>query len=84
MNGDCGINPDFCQFNRVYLKYCDGNSFSGNRADPVYVAGPTSGKSPKPLYFRGRRILDAVLDTLAADYGLRTATDVLLTGCSAG
>ena len=38
----------------------------------------------KPLYFRGHRILKAVLSTLSAKYGLSAATEVLLTGCSAG
>ena len=37
------------------------------------------------LWFRGRRILDAVLETLRQpQYDLTKATDVLLTGCSAG
>eukprot|EP00854_Cymbomonas_tetramitiformis_P007035 gene7035-8391_t len=73
-------NPDFAGANHVYLKYCDGNSFSGDREKPVKTtAGVT-------LHFRGKRILDAVLDTLAMDptYNLSEASDVLLTGCSAG
>ena len=37
------------------------------------------------LWFRGRRILDAIMETLQQpQYGLAKATDVLLTGCSAG
>ena len=42
---------------RAFLRaarYCDGNSFSGNRDEPVMHNG-------KPLYFRGRRIIDTVL-----------------------
>ena len=39
------------------MPYCDGNSFSGNRDDAVVVNG-------KPLYFRGRRVMDAVLESL--------------------
>lgn len=35
MDSDCDNNPDFCNFNRVYMAYCDGNSFSGNRDQPV-------------------------------------------------
>jgi len=46
MSSDCKSNPDFCNYNRVHMVYCDGNSFSGNRDDPVNVNG-------KPLYFRG-------------------------------
>eukprot|EP00294_Goniomonas_avonlea_P008479 CAMPEP_0114555252 /NCGR_PEP_ID=MMETSP0114-20121206/8651_1 /TAXON_ID=31324 /ORGANISM="Goniomonas sp, Strain m" /LENGTH=419 /DNA_ID=CAMNT_0001740367 /DNA_START=11 /DNA_END=1270 /DNA_ORIENTATION=- len=76
MSSDCTINPDFCQFNRVHMAYCDGNSFSGNRDDPVEVNGTK-------LYFRGRRIIDAVFRTLYT-MGLAEAENVLLTGCSAG
>eukprot|EP00947_MAST-08B_sp_MAST-8B-sp1_P002126 g2126.t1 len=68
MSGDCDANPDFCNFNRVHLVYCDGNSFSGDRDDAVVVQG-------KPLFFRGRRILDAALETLVRDYGLGDATE---------
>lgn len=75
-------NPDFCNFNRVWLVYCDGNSFSGNRDEAVPVTG-LDGKV-KPLYFRGRRIIDETLKALAQDFGLSSAKNVLLTGCSAG
>jgi len=77
--GDPDLNPDFAGANHVYLKYCDGNSFSGNRSNVVNNTGT-------PLYFRGARIVDGLLDTLAdnATFGLVDATDVLLSGCSAG
>jgi hypothetical protein len=39
MSSDCTQNPLLCQYNRVYLAYCDGNSFASNRADPVNVTG---------------------------------------------
>lgn len=74
---DCSVNPDFCNFNRVYMAYCDGNSFSGNRDEPVMHNG-------KPLYFRGRRIIDTVLSYLTENHNLGAAENVLLTGCSAG
>lgn len=82
MSDDCTSNPDFCNFNRVHMVYCDGNSFSGNRDAPVVVKG-MDGKE-KPIYFRGRRIIDAILATLVSDHGLADANNVLLTGCSAG
>ncbi|CAE8642466.1 unnamed protein product [Polarella glacialis] len=83
MSGDCKVNPTFCNFNRVWLAYCDGNSFTGNRDQPVMVSA-NDGKPPKALYFRGRRILDAVLDTVFDEMGLGKAENVILTGCSAG
>jgi len=82
MSDDCKLNPDFCNVNRVVFKYCDGNSFSGNRDEPVKVTGPDG--VALPLYFRGKRIIDAVLDTLLEKMGLAEAEEVLLTGCSAG
>jgi len=48
---------------------------------PLLVTG-LNGKE-KPLYFRGRRILDAVLESLLV-LGLREAENVMLTGCSSG
>ena len=59
--------------------YCDGASFTGNRTDSVTVDG-------KPLYFRGRRIMDAILKRIfaAESIGAAGAENVLLTGCSSG
>jgi hypothetical protein len=82
LSDDCTKNPDFCNFNRVHMVYCDGNSFSGNRDDPVPVMG--GDKKMKNLYFRGRRIIDEILAALKKDHGLANAENVLLTGCSAG
>ena len=74
---DPAANPTFANANHVHLMYCDGGSFSGNKAEPVVVNGTT-------LYFRGKRILDAVLDYLNTNHGLAKATEVLLSGGSAG
>ena len=65
------MNPEFAQWNRVLLYYCDGASFSGDRADPVEVGGTQ-------IFFRGRRVLDALLDELLAPaFGLAAAEEVL-------
>ena len=77
MSGDCTVNPDYCNFNRVHMAYCDGNSFAGDATDPISVNG-------EEIYFRGRRIIDAVIQTLTEKYDFGSATEVLLTGCSAG
>eukprot|EP00462_Mataza_sp_D1_P017136 CAMPEP_0175152716 /NCGR_PEP_ID=MMETSP0087-20121206/19284_1 /TAXON_ID=136419 /ORGANISM="Unknown Unknown, Strain D1" /LENGTH=449 /DNA_ID=CAMNT_0016439211 /DNA_START=148 /DNA_END=1497 /DNA_ORIENTATION=+ len=82
LSSDCSKNPDFCNYNRVWLVYCDGNSFSGMRTDPLPVVG-TDGKV-KNLFFRGRYIIDETLKALNAHFGLGSADNVLLTGCSAG
>nr|CAB3495315.1 unnamed protein product [Digitaria exilis] len=68
------MNPDFYNWNRVKLRYCDGGSFSG---DSAYRNGSSV------LYFRGHRIWDAIITDLLQK-GLAKAEQVLLSGCSAG
>lgn len=79
MDSDPAINPDFANFNRVVLWYCDGASFSGMRRDPYFYK-----QENQLLYFRGRFVLDAILETLLSDHGLAKAAEVLVSGGSAG
>ncbi|XP_042476333.1 pectin acetylesterase 12-like [Macadamia integrifolia] len=65
-------NPDFFNWNRVKLRYCDGASFSGDSQDEA--AG---------LYFRGQRIWLAGMEDLMSK-GMQHAKQALLSGCSAG
>ena len=62
----------------VYAKYCDGGSFSGRVSNPPVVTGNVS------LFFRGRGILDGILDSLLDGRGMSQATELLYAGCSAG
>ncbi|AAC13595.1 similar to Vigna radiata pectinacetylesterase precursor (GB:X99348) [Arabidopsis thaliana] len=65
-------NPDFFNWNRVKLRYCDGGSFSGD-----------SQNKAARLQFRGEKIWRAAMDDLKAK-GMRNAKQALLSGCSAG
>ncbi|OMO82296.1 Pectinacetylesterase [Corchorus olitorius] len=65
-------NPDFYNWNRVKLRYCDGASFAGEGHDEV-----------NKLYFRGQRIWSAGMEELMAK-GMQNANQALLSGCSAG
>ena len=56
---DCDRNPTFCSFNKVFVWYCDGNSFISDNPDPVVHEN-----SGDKLYFRGRDILRATMDTI--------------------
>lgn len=47
MSDDCKVNPDYCNFNRVHMAYCDGNSFSGNADMPITVRRPWNNFSLK-------------------------------------
>ncbi|CAH8311350.1 unnamed protein product [Eruca vesicaria subsp. sativa] len=65
-------NPDFYNWNKVKVRYCDGASFSGD-----------SENKAAQLQFRGKRIFLAVMEDLMAN-GMRQAKQALLSGCSAG
>ena len=87
---DCSINPDFCQYNRVFFAYCDGNSFASNLAEPLPVPNALDRHTGKPItpppliYFRGKQNMETILNTLVAKHGLGDAVNVLETGASAG
>jgi hypothetical protein len=70
------LNPLTADWTHVYLPYCDGASFAGDSS-----AVDSSGKR---LFFRGRAIREAVIASLRRDHGFGSATDVLVSGCSAG
>uniref|UniRef100_A0A804N9J7 Pectin acetylesterase n=1 Tax=Zea mays TaxID=4577 RepID=A0A804N9J7_MAIZE len=68
-------NPDFYNWNKVYVRYCDGASFSGDAEGEA--------QDGTKLFFRGSRIWDAVVDELMGK-GMDAAEQALLAGCSAG
>lgn len=70
-------NPLMYNWNAVELRYCDGASLSGDKETPTVVGNTT-------LHFRGRAILDAEIKSLLFDRGMHQATDVIVSGCSAG
>ncbi|KAJ0967167.1 hypothetical protein J5N97_024084 [Dioscorea zingiberensis] len=74
LSNDPTMNPDFYNWNRVKLRYCDGASFAG---DSEYNA------TINTLYFRGKRIWGAIIQDLLPK-GLMFAEKALLSGCSAG
>eukprot|EP01047_Picozoa_sp_COSAG01_P048819 COSAG01_NODE_4783_length_4747_cov_3.078959_3_plen_340_part_00 len=66
--------------NCIQMLYLDGGSFSGNVAEPV----PVPGEPGKFVHYRGLRNLDATLEYAFAHLGLGLATEVVVTGGSAG
>ncbi|CAL1386703.1 unnamed protein product [Linum trigynum] len=68
------FNPDFYNWNRVKVRYCDGSSFTGD----VEKVNPATN-----LHFRGARVWLAVMEELLAK-GMKNAENALLSGCSAG
>ena len=70
----------------IVLADCDGGSFAGNVAGSVPVPGqPGAARTllaPKPIWYRGHAILDAVLDSLIAA-GLGKAKLFIVNGAHA-
>ena len=77
LDEDKDFNPDFYDWNHVFVVYCDGAFFAGHRDMPAEI-------NSTKLYFRGHRILVASLKDLLKTKGLNKATDVIITGDSAG
>ncbi|KAK8454561.1 hypothetical protein SEVIR_5G475800v4 [Setaria viridis] len=75
LSDDQSQNPDFYNWNKVKIRYCDGASFSGNVQHEV--------KNGTDFFFRGQRIWEAVMADLLSK-GLSRAKQAFLTGCSAG
>lgn len=71
------VNPDFYNWNRVFVRYCDGASFSGNMSF-------SKKNKDKVLQYRGESIWNVVIDDLLYKKGMRNADKALLGGCSAG
>jgi len=85
LSSDCSKSP-LCNYNMVYIKYLDGNSFSGMLDKPVIY---NNGTANIPIYFRGRAIIDAVIDSLKRNVmgspnNIANANHIVETGCSAG
>jgi len=62
-------------WNMILVKYCDGGSFTGN-SQSTY--------NGNTLYFRGSRLLDAFLSELQIKLNASSATDMIISGNSAG
>ena len=70
-------NPNFYNFNRIYVLYCSGDVHAGTRnttVDPILF----------PFYFSGHRIVTAVIDALLNTTNIANADTVILAGSSAG
>jgi hypothetical protein len=67
------LNPDFYDANSVWAWYCSSDAWSGDTLD----AGTG-------YQFRGKKILKSLVEVLATNHGLSDATEVVLSGCSAG
>ena len=84
LDGNVSTNPTFGHWNHVFLAYCDGGSFSGDATSPIVAPHPSEPHRNVTLFLRGRRVLQILISTLAAHHGLGSASEVMLSGGSAG
>ncbi|XP_018490602.2 pectin acetylesterase 5 [Raphanus sativus] len=75
LSNDPSQNPEFYNWNRVVIRYCDGASFSGHPEAEF--------KNGTRLFFRGQLIWEAIMDELLS-MGMSDSKQGILTGCSAG
>lgn len=72
------LNPQFHNWTMVYVGYCDGGSFAGFVDHSILVQNTTR------IFFRGRSILNTIMEELLHAHGADGATDFVLKGTSAG
>ncbi|KAL8129753.1 hypothetical protein V2J09_018908 [Rumex salicifolius] len=75
LSSDPALNPDFFNWNKVKIRYCDGASLAGHPENELH--------NGTNLFFRGQLIWEVVMDELLA-IGMSSARQALLSGCSAG
>ena len=81
----CSVSTDFCDYNAVFFHYCDGASFVGGSVRSLSMPGePEASGYPRQVHSAGRAIVAAGLQVLIDQHKLGEATDVLVTGFSAG
>ncbi|XP_019150657.1 PREDICTED: pectin acetylesterase 8-like isoform X2 [Ipomoea nil] len=68
-------NPDFFNWNRVVVRYCDASSFTSN--------SKITDENGDTIYLRGARIFKAVMEELLG-LGMGNARNAILAGSSAG
>ena len=72
-------NPQFFDWNLVFLTYCSGDAWGGTT-----TSNRTYAALGFPYYFAGYNITLAAINDLIATQGLAGATDVVVSGVSSG
>jgi hypothetical protein len=72
----CPYNPTFCGWNHVFDPYCTQDLHSGQVTEPT--------ESTWGLYFAGHHVFTAMLDDLDKTFNMKNATEIILSGASAG
>ena len=80
MDSNPNNNPDFYDASTVEVLYCSSDVWSGAKASPSAF----NPQNPTTWNFQGHAILNAVIADLKASHNFSAATEVMLTGQSAG
>ena len=82
LSNDSSLNPLFHNYTRVMIPYCSQDAFLANSSLPegVELADPNN----ISFVFRGRVILQSVIEELLLDHDLATSKHVVFAGSSAG
>lgn len=67
------VNPMFHNWNMVYIRYCDGTSFTGYSTHEF---------NKKKLYFYGQVNRNETIRQLLTTDGMHEASEIVVTGCS--
>ena len=92
MDGDRTVNPDFYGHNHVIIPYCSSDLWLGeetNGPDNCACAdlgcfGYQADSPTLQFTFRGKTIFQTIFRQLQTEYGMDVATEVIISGSSAG
>eukprot|EP00040_Diaphanoeca_grandis_P042186 m.264358 g.264358 ORF g.264358 m.264358 type:complete len:503 (-) comp55724_c0_seq1:411-1919(-) len=76
-SADPAQNPAMHNWSFAFVHYCDGASYTGDLEQPVVYEG-------KPLFYRGKRVREAVVSYLLDQRDMASAENVVISGTSAG
>ena len=71
------FNPIFYNWNKVFIKYCDGTIHVANKINPIIF-------NNSKLYLRGEENVKSVFDYLIKNYDFKNSKNALVVGSSAG
>jgi hypothetical protein len=86
MSPDPAQNPDFYDANVVQVSYCSSDDWMGEKDGNGAMTSSQilASNNANNWFFDGHAIVQAIIQILQQNYGLNNASEVLLTGGSAG
>ena len=91
MDGDPAKNPDFYDHNHVIIPYCSSDLWLGEEdqqlecnCSDLACFNYTADSANLQFTFRGKAIFQSIFRQLQAEYGMRDAVEVVISGSSAG